>query len=202
MRHDFIRRAAVASVLMLAAITLASAQGKTEKVKAIRQAYAEAVEMTKIDEPHARTEMTMTLHRNLPGIGIQKRNVEFFGCAEYGEEGASFSVRLVRVSYNVAARKYYEEYLYDENGEPLFCYMRYDGFFAETTTKEELRYYFDGRSLCSFLYKAKDADTGKEIKRNEIPELFEMFDGSDYADRLPEFDNYRRLFDMAMNSNL
>gem|GEM_PF-1796566 len=177
-------------------------QNSKDKVKAIRQAYAEAVEMTKYDEPLARTEMSIAVNRNVPGIGLQNKKIEFFGSTHDDEEHfIVYDVRLVRVSYNVAARKFYEEFLFDENGEPLFYFCQYEGYFAETSTKEEKRYYFDNRKLCSYSYKAKDAETGEALSAKNIPDLFEINNGEDYADHFQDFDTYRTLFNTVMNSD-
>lgn len=175
-------------------------QNSSDRVKEIRQAYAEAQEMTKIDEPLARTEMTVRLSRNVPGIGLQNRKIEYFGSTHEDEDyNMIYDVRLIRISYNVAARSYYEEYLYDENGKPMFHYCKYDGFSADLVTKEEKRYYFDDMKLCQYNYKAKDVESGRTLAEADAPELFEENDGSDSEAVLKDFDNYRLVFDVLMN---
>lgn len=190
------------SVLMVFISLPLEGQTSKEKVNAIRKAYAEAVERTTYDEPLARTEMGVTVHRNVPGIGLQNKKIEFIGSTHEDAENdymTVYDVRLVRVSYNVAARNFYEEYLYGDKGEPLFYFCRYEGYFAETITKEEKRYYYDNNSLCNYSYKANDAETGLLLSEKNMPDLFEINNGKDYAEHLSDFEVYRNLFNAVMN---
>ena len=191
------------TALACAFLVLPLGAQNSAKIKEIRQAYAKAVEMTQYDEPLARTEMGITVHRNVPGIGLQNKKIEFFGTDRIDESQdykTVYDVRFIRISYNVAARKYYEEYLFDENGEAMFFFCKYDGYYGENGSKEEKRYYYDNRDLISYSYKATDAKTGEALSKDNAPDLFAENDGKDdYADHLLDFDSYYFLFSSAMN---
>lgn len=175
------------------------AGGSDDRIKVIRKAYSDAIALPKIDVSEARSELKMNVHRNVPAIGVQDQKVEFFGTTHEEEWRLINDVRLVRVSYNVAARKFYEEYLFDEKGEPMFCFIQFDVATGDRDLKGEKRYYFDKRAVCSFNFKAKDAGTGKEIAPLDFPELFDANDSSDVAERIADFDFYRNLFNSVMN---
>lgn len=199
MKKSYCLPFALLLVCLLAAMP-AQGQNSSDRVKEIRQAYAEAQEMTKIDEPLARTEMTVKLSRNVPGIGLQNKKIEYFGSTHEDEDyNMVYDVRLIRISYNVAARNYYEEYLYGDNGEPLFFFCKYDGYSADIDTKEEKRYYFEDRCLCQYNYKAFSSETDKALSKADAPELFEENDGSDFEERLKDFDIYFVCFNLLMN---
>lgn len=197
-------RFSIATVMVIVCTLITfplKAQFAEKRVQEVRKAYAEAVKMTKIDNPYERNGMTVSLHRNLPGSGIQEKKIEFFGSAHSDTDfNTIFEVRLIRVSYNIAERKFYEEYLYDEAGDPMFYFYRYDGIAGDISTKEEQRYYYDGRDLSIYSYKVVDAESGILYSPYDLPELYKSNNGEDYADHILDFDMYRGLFNTIMNS--
>lgn len=99
--------------------------GLPTTVKEIRQRYADTQQSIAMmhEEEHFRSEIVTTIQRNMPGSGIRK--------------------------YNVAARKFYEEYLFDaETGKLLFVFLQADSI-ENAGTKDETRYYFGPQGLIS-----------------------------------------------------
>ena len=149
----------------------AFAQTPEERVLEARRAYAEAQEAIAQGrgEPLAKNEITLNATYMMPGSGQTNRKVElFFRTPETDENGRlkTPALYMARESFNVAARKFYREYLYDAAGEPLFCFARHDTYDQGTV---ERRYYYKNRQTVS----AAPAGDGKEW--------------------LPRFDRYKAL---------
>ena len=154
----------------------AFAQTPEERVLEARRAYAEAQEAIAQGrgEPLAKNEITLNATYMLPGSGQTNRKVElFFRTPETDENGRlkTPALYMARESFNVAARKFYREYLYDAAGEPLFCFARHDTYDQGTV---ERRYYYKNRQTVS----AAPAGDGTEW--------------------LPRFDRIRALFQEYM----
>lgn len=137
--------------LLLALVwsTGAAQDGLPKSVKEIRQLYADTQEaIARMDEEeHLRAQMTTTVQRNMPGSGIRKETVTTF-FEEYDDsvDGIEFNPDyrpfFVTRKYNVAARKFYEEYLFDaETGTPVFIFLQGDSMEGDGK-KDETRYYF------------------------------------------------------------
>ena len=77
------------------------------------------------DEPNTLNEMELTVRHNVPGIGPQTIRYTFYlSPLRYDDTGKLLPHRLLLVerSYNVAAQKFQEEFLYDDEGHLLFTY--------------------------------------------------------------------------------
>ena len=110
----------------------------------------------------------------MPGSGQTNRKVElFFRTPEVDENGSlkTPALYMARESFNVAALKFYREYLYDAAGEPLFFFARHDTY---DQGPMEARYYYKNRQTVS----AAPAGDG--------------------AEWLPRFDRIRALFQEYM----
>ena len=60
----------------------------------------------------------------------------------------AYCLYLVTRKYNVAARQFYEEYLYDhKSGKALFVYKKYDSCVGDGTKPAEERYYLDNEQV-------------------------------------------------------
>jgi hypothetical protein len=126
----------------------ALAQKEADAVKAVLAAYSEAKEKialsSETDDPNLHNDVVSTIRRNLPGSGP---SVEIFHCyfdldvqAEPMWE-VHYRPYFITRKYNIAARNFYEEYLYDAaSGRLLFVFLQGDTIGG---TKNEERYYYD-----------------------------------------------------------
>ena len=136
--------------------------------------------------------------QNLPGTGMHHENVYMY----YGELPSEDEfdpypphyLSFATTKYNFAAREFYEEYLFDKQGNVIFVYARTPDF--EFPKMHEFRLYFDGQRLLRLNVKEserqdsfKDVYTGKTIpeqyaefcsqythRANHILEMFNTID--------------------------
>ena len=115
------------------------------QVAQIRKQYAEAKE--RISQPyedeHLRNCMTVTSKSMEPAIGGQTVTYKFYFVKEYNEKYGFYGSNLYLITrgYNVAPRKYYEEYLFDKEGNLIFAYLNGDD--PDTGAKTDQRYYLN-----------------------------------------------------------
>ena len=142
-------------ILMLSLAGAAGAQdGLPATVKEVRQKYAEAqqaIAMMDVEE-HTRSQVTLSLQRNVPAIGIQKETVtcffENFENNKEGEWGFIYRPFFMTVKFNAAVRQFYREFLYDTaSGKPIFVFLQQDSIRGDQ--KDETRYYFGPSGLIS-----------------------------------------------------
>ena len=91
----------------------------------------------------------LQIRQNLPGTGLHKEDIRmFYGKLEPEEEGDPYPPHYLRFAtskYNFAAREFYEEYLYDEDGNVLFIYALTPDVSSDMVPVYELRMWFDGK---------------------------------------------------------
>lgn len=103
----------------------------------------------------------------------------------------SRSLHFATAKYNFAAREFYEEFLYDEQGNIEFAYCRnadMDDFLGG-----ELRLYFQGGKLIRALVSIHNPETEKYEQRHAgatVPEQYK----SEYESCLYKIEKYKRLF--------
>lgn len=141
--------------------------GLPTTVKEIRQRYADTQQSIAMmhEEEHFRSEIVTTIQRNMPGSGIRKETVTCY-FAEFGEDlDPDYRPYFVTRKYNVAARKFYEEYLFDaETGKLLFVFLQADSI-ENAGTKDETRYYFGPQGLISENVKGERCATAEEATK-------------------------------------
>ena len=136
----------------------ASGADVTKQINRIKQAYATAQNtIAKADdEPMTRNTFSINIEQMYPGSGPHKEVVQFyFTCLDFSEEDNAkdgsinwkSNLYLVRQSYNIAARNFYCEYLFDmETSEPLFYLFTYPD---DNANQQTLRVYFDKGKVIS-----------------------------------------------------
>ena len=142
-------------ILMLSLAGTAGAQeGLPTTVKEVRQKYADAQQYIALmdQEEHIRSQVTLSLQRNVPAIGIQKKTVtcffENFENDKEGEWGFIYRPFFMTVKFNAAVRQFYREFLYDAaSGKPVFVFLQQDSIRGDQ--KDETRYYFGPSGLIS-----------------------------------------------------
>ncbi len=143
MKSNILKIALLALMFGAACFPLAAQDRNDEVVKYIREAYNQArekIKMTTGDESVPRNDVTATLHYMVPATGERTEVFHAWFDLETDEEGAHYLPYFITRKYNVAARNYYEEYLFEpETGLLLFVLIQSDNFEGG---KDEQRYYF------------------------------------------------------------
>lgn len=138
--------------IMLAVIATASfatAQNKEQRIKQIRQAYADRLEIMQnkpYDGPFNEAEVNVA--KNLPGTGLYERHDKYYFTQEqYSADGSMCSQLYFATSketYVHGMHGYYWEFLWDSmEGDPMFALLvRQEG-----DTKKEYRFYFENNKV-------------------------------------------------------
>ena len=154
---------------------------KTKRIKEIRDYYTKVsneIERIEKDEEAAfQSELAVNelvvnkLNKSWPAVGNYTVIYRFY-YKQMGED--HYPSHLVKVTKKTvsAARTYYQEYLFEENGELMFS-------FAKDSSGEDLRlYYKDGKFLD---YKgsgdrllAAASSSGAVLKAGELKEMFRL----------------------------
>ena len=130
----------------------------------------------------------LTVRENLPGTGPHREVTRmYWGELPTEDEGEIYPphfLRLATEEYNFAAREFYEEYLYDEDGNVLFIYALTPDVSSDMVPVYELRMWFDGKRLLRFtaqrakgldyidLETLRKASFLEEFSGESIPEKF------------------------------
>ncbi len=174
-------------------------------VEDIRKAYNsikdELAEMMKEDGmPAAYCQLHVA--QNLPGTGPHFEDVLFYwGDNDDDEIYPTHYVRYASTKYNYAAREFYEEYMFDQQGNTLFIYARTPDFDFANGLIYDFRFYFNKGKVMSVIVKSS-ADGGKTFK--------EVYSGNNvskqYTDEfkrcISASKKYKRLYDSIDNCTL
>lgn len=165
-------------LLGLAMPILAQNKKVEDRVQLAREKYADclalisSVKQYEADEIPAVNYTTVVRKQNWAGSGQMVDKMEFY-YSEIEEDmepyPVGYRIEIVRRTYNIGSTDYFEEYVFDDEGKPLFWFSRF-GYSKETTT--ELRGYYDTngkliRTIC------KKADTKGEMKTCDLDEELE-----------------------------
>lgn len=188
------------SLVAFAICSTASAQNAQQKeaINNIRERYSSVLEWTKEMKEMQETNncCTIVINRVLGGSGPQEKKIElFFSNDDSRDNGWGWLLTFARVSYNYAARNYYEEYLFaEEKAEPIFAYRLSDEYISEMNkdVKQEERLYINDAVV---YYENKILDLeGKLLKTNKASELNE---DNSWATATAE--SIKNLFDQVVN---
>ncbi|MBR1375679.1 MAG: hypothetical protein IJ566_06315 [Cardiobacteriaceae bacterium] len=147
-----------------------------QEIQNIRKIYQQAQNEAKTSQK----KLLLQQKENVAALGICERKVELF----YREKQDEKQVYLIRESFNLAAQKFYREYLFDTQEKPLFFY-RNDNLYSGK--KEERIYYLSNhtRSIPENLtaanpnYGQKYLDTFNFYAKDFFPHLFNHKDSND-----------------------
>lgn len=123
-------------------------QINAQDVPSIRKKYASVRENIARQKEIAemRNNAVLTFNHNVPGIGPQTFKYEIF-FTPYGRtnEGdlVAHKLTFIQCSFNIAAHDFYEEYLYDESGNPIFIFNRQADESEKNDFIEKRMYYHD-----------------------------------------------------------
>ena len=151
------------TLLLLLSTMAAQAQtGKaaSDQVAKIRARYAEAKQMMANEGEDWMTQNHVVVNATYmcPGAGPRNESIQFYFTLDEDETSDSFYSRtpyLITRSYNVAPRKFYEEYLYDAKGRLIFFYSSNDSY--ESEAKDESRYYWNASA--KLVHQQKQGET-------------------------------------------
>ena len=182
-----------------------AAKNENEKLQYIRDRYAaEQLHASQSKDPNIPNNYTtITRKENRAAAGQCNEQVELFYDEVYASDEepypSSYKLTYVRRSFNIAARQFYQELLYDVDGQPLFWFIRYDCWFADADdfNKAEIRFYYDNGKLLKAIYKVADENGKmKEVKDGTI--FQEDLDGL-CSSPLDNFQEFKELFDVYYN---
>ena len=169
---------AVALLLCFALSMMAQNKKEEARVQLAREKYAEglaniaSVKQYEADDIPAVNYTTVVRKQNWAGAGQMVDKMEFY-YSEIEDDmepyPIGYTLVMVRRTYNVGATDRIEEYVYDNEGKPLFWFTRY-GYAKDEMV--ELRGYYDAngqlfRTIC------KRADKNGEMKTCELDEELE-----------------------------
>ena len=198
----------IAMALLLGLALPSHAQKNVEaRVQLARERYAEGLDNIATNRAYEKDDIpainytTVLRQHNWPGSGMSNDKMEFYFNEREDEMEpyqTSFDILMVRRTYNMGNTAYFEEYVYDAEGNPLFWYT-YFGFKdgKNFIDKFELRgYYFaDGtlaRTIC------KKMDEKGEMKTCSVDELVyeygEMTLASTFDHALEHFEELKTVF--------
>lgn len=147
----------VIAVFSAAALQAQKSPQARARVAEIRKMYSSAKEtMTRNDNSgEFRSDMKVEARYIVPGTGPTKETVHYYyELQNDGEEGVAFyQPYFITRSYNVAARKFYQEFLFDtEKHELVFAYESEENFEGGT---DEVRCYWgvNGRGETGLVHK-------------------------------------------------
>ena len=168
------------TIALFAFLAMAQTAGAQDAIENIRERYAGVKEMIARMEPEQGWPPEyyhLKVVQNLPGTGYHEENVRmYFGDEEVDEIYPPHKLYFVSSKYNFAAREFYEEYLFDDDGRLIFIYALAPD--AVDGKESELRFYLTDGNLIKTLVKNrpwgsdesfKDAYSGKFCPQDYKP---------------------------------
>lgn len=140
------KRFSVTIALSLMAMLIFAQEVTDAEIAVIRATYRAAKEQVELNELAEeqnvpRNDMEVVSHYVIPGCGPTEEVIHYYFTLEENTETDYYVNRLYLVtrSYNVAARKFYEEFLFDKDETLLFFFQTNDALDGGT---DETRYYY------------------------------------------------------------
>ena len=135
-------------VLLLGCVIDTTAQD----ISHIRKKYTDVRNLivSQKDEAQMQNNAILTLKHNVPGSGPQTVRYELY-FTPYSDNMAGDKMQhkliFVQSSYNIAARSFYEEFLYDESGNPIFIYTHEPDWEGKMDFLDRRMYYQNNKLL-------------------------------------------------------
>lgn len=182
----------IMSVMLAGCLQAALAQNTIASIRKAYQEQKQIVAQMSDDFPmRGNPPEYYHLHvaQNLPGTGPHHENVRmYYGDLPTEEEYDPFPphyLSLVSSKYNFAAREFYEEYLYDNQGQVMFIYARTPD--VEFPKLHEFRLYFDGQRLLRLSVKVAEDLDSFEDKVVEAASFKEVYTGTTIPEQYADF---------------
>lgn len=170
------RKDVIIGILMLVfCMPVAQAQESVEVIRTHYYAVKERIsEMEAQQRPFEYYQVKVA--QNLPGTGGHEETVNmYYGDREDHEIWPSHWLELVTTHYNFAARQYYEEYLFHQNGDIAFIYARNPD--VEFGWEYDFRFYFDDglQKVDIRRRKINTTDFQQVYDGDEVPQEYHSF---------------------------
>jgi hypothetical protein len=192
----FLMRLAVACILLAAGASSIYADQRLDRIK---DRYAAAGEL-ECEAGCEHFRHTVTYNTMLPAVGLQTTTLTFYYLSDQADpEGDPYLLTRelvkVKVTYNVAASAFYSiEYLYDNQGAPMFYYWK-----EETNDAPgEKRYYFSGGALIRAAVDYHDQNGRKSTYVQDRD--FSREDVTAAGAVLKQASDYKKLFDTLLQA--
>ena len=165
-------------LLLLTAIGVQAQTGAAKKaVDSIREQYAEAKQNIAYNDKseETRNQMTVNISHMVAAIGHQEKVVTYYFFTDFDEDADDYISKpyFITVTYNVAARKFYEEYLLKDNGDVIFAYLSGESN-DPAVGRFEARYYWENDQLVHQQLKGDEmeSETGAFDQAQRLKEAF------------------------------
>ena len=198
------KQAIIILALLVGFVTPALAQNNDQRVEGrvllAREKYADGLALIAANAPdnYPLNYTSVVRHQNWAAVGERADKMDFYYHEIEDEEDPypiGYALRMVRRTYNVAARDFLEEYLFDDNGKPLFFFTHFTEMLnsVDDSFEFEVRYYYDENGeVIRSIYKLMDKNGKmKEITSKSNPEVVKELDGL----TSPDFNYVKKIFD-------
>ena len=199
------KRQTILLLMLLVGLAMpAMAQNKNKKVEdrilLAREKYADGLALIEANAPdtYPLNYTSVVRRQNWAAVGEREDKMDFYYHEIEDEEDpypVGYTLRMVRRTYNVAARDFLEEYLFDDNEKPLFFFTHFTEMLnsVEDSFEFEVRYYYDENgNVIRSIFKMMDKNGKmKEITEKSHPEVVKELDGI----AAPEFNYVKKIFD-------
>ena len=150
-------------ILSFVALLNYAQQVTDAEISAIRTAYSEAKQQVELNEQAVelnvpRGDMEVVSHYVIPGCGPTEEVIRYYFTLDEDPESGTgvYKPYLIIRNYNVAARKFYQEFLFDkQEAILLFFYQSND---AIDGTTDETRYYYGKQGVLQSIKGAAQMD--------------------------------------------
>ena len=173
------------------------------RVTDIRETYRKAladINTVQKEEDVPKNDALISLRLIRPAAGVSSETLEFYAeVQEDSVKGSQNEAFFIRRSYNVAARNFYNEFLFDRaTGDLLFAYVRSSSE-DQPNIKVEDRYYFSNGSLVPIWHTTTGIDTEKNLTISQkLIDEYKWKDEDSFFNVVPE--NLRMAFHLLANN--
>ena len=158
-----------------------------DRIKLAREKYSEGLALIAENsaDQYPLNYTIVVRNQNWAAVGMRSDSIWFYYNELRDDEEEpypnDYALRMVHRTYNVAARDYLEEYLFDDNGKPLFFFTHFTEMLnsIDDTFEFEVRYYYDenGKNIRSIFKMMDKNGKMKEITTKSHPEVVKELDG-------------------------
>ncbi|MBO7439409.1 MAG: hypothetical protein J6U21_06975 [Bacteroidales bacterium] len=168
---------------ILMALIAIGAPAVAQTVESIRKDYTDAKDLEKRHKGDDASDINVfqtKVYKMWPGSGPHAVEVTMY-CRE-NEDDENYdayldnSICFVTTSYNVAARSFYEEYLYNRNEKIEFIYARGIDDSGDEWTEYEYRFYFGANGVIKLIVKRRpfgdESQFAQEYSGATVPDKY------------------------------
>lgn len=205
------KRSLILLLLLAGFVMPLLAQSKNKKVEdriqLARDKYTDGLALIAYnsDEGHPVNYATVVREQNWAAIGPKTDKMEFYYKEieeEYEPYPVGYTLCMARRTFNQTVRNHLEEYVFDDNGKPLFFFSRFEeiviGADIDYAPVFEIRLYYDENGhIIRTIYKMSD-ENGKmqEFTAKSHPKILESINY--YIN--PSFSYIQKIFDAIYNN--